>query len=63
MKLIKNKLFYPAYYINTSLKRNEQKATKMTPMQIPPGGMGNGLESAYSKNIFINSGYNIRELI
>ena len=28
-----------------------------------PKGMGNGLERAYSKNFFINSGYNIRELI
>ena len=26
---------------------------KMAPTQIPPGGMGNGLERAYSKNDFI----------
>ena len=26
---------------------------KRTPTQIPPGGMGNGLERAYSKNSFI----------
>ena len=26
---------------------------KRTPTQIPPGGMGNGLERAYSKNNFI----------
>ena len=35
----------------------------MTPTQIPPGGMGNGLERAYSKIIFITIGYNIRNLI
>ena len=30
---------------------------------IPPGGMGNGLERAYSEKIFIISGYNIRKII
>ena len=41
---------YTTLYINTMLdwkKMNEKK--KMTQMQIPPGGMGNGLERSYSK--------------
>ena len=41
------------YEINNKI--NEQKATKRTPTQIPPGGMGNGLERAYSKNNFITA--------
>ena len=44
-----SKVYYPADQIYASLKRDEQKANKKTPMQIPPGGMGNGLERAYSK--------------
>ena len=31
--------------------------------RIPLGGMGNGLERAYSENFFIINGYNIRKLI
>ena len=45
------------------LKKMNEKAKKRTQTQIPPGGMGNGLERAYSIFIIINSGYNIRELI
>ena len=36
-------------------KINKQKATKRAPTQIPPRGMGNGLERAYSKNDFITA--------
>ena len=32
-------------------------------VRIPPGGMGNGLERAYSENFFIVSGYNIIKII
>ena len=45
------------------LKKMNEKVKKRTRMQIPPGGMGNGLERAYSKIIFIKNGYNIREII
>ena len=51
-------------HISTTLdwkKMNEKQ--KMTQTQIPPGGMGNGLERGYSKIIFITSGYNISKLI
>ena len=49
---INNKINYTTLHIRSKLilKINEQKATKRTPTQIPPGGMGNGLERAYSKN-------------
>ena len=62
---IDNELKYTTLRIRATLvwKRDEQKVKKMTLTQIPLGGMGNGLERAYSKIIFINSGYNIRELI
>ena len=39
-----------------SQKFNEIKLAKLTkkaPTRIPPGGMGNGLERAYSKDDFI----------
>ena len=48
---------YTTLQINTTLywkKMNEKK--KMTRTQIPEGGMGNGLERAYSTIIFITSG-------
>ena len=45
-------MYYPANQINYS-KRNKQKMTKSAPTRIPPVGMGNGLERAYSKNNFI----------
>ena len=35
------------------VKGNKQKSMKKAPTQIPPGGMGNGLERAYSKDNFI----------
>ena len=35
------------------MKKDEQKVKKKTSTQIPPGGMGNGLEIASSKNDFI----------
>ena len=53
---IDNEIKYTTLHIRSMLKRNEQKATKRTPTQIPPEGMGNGLERAYSKIIFIKSG-------
>ena len=31
------------------MQKKERKAKKMTCTQIPPGGMGNGLERAYSE--------------
>ena len=52
---VNNELNYTILHIRSILvlkKRNKQKATKMTPTQIPPGGMGNGLERAYSKKWF-----------
>ena len=60
-----NELNYTTLQIRSKLilKRNEKKATKRTPTQIPLGGMGNGLERAYSKNSFIPSSYNIRKMI
>ena len=62
---INKKINYTTLHIRSILvlKRNDQKATKRTPTQIPLGGMGNGLERAYSKNNFIKNGYNIKELI
>ena len=52
---INSEINYPTLQIRSILveKINKQKATKRAPMQIPPGGMGNGLERAYSKNDFI----------
>ena len=34
-------------------KKRERKAKKKTRMQIPPGGMGSGLERAYSKDFIL----------
>ena len=51
---IKNKIKYTTLQIRSILvKGNKQKNTKMAPTRIPPGGMGNGLERAYSKGNFI----------
>ena len=60
-----NELKYTTLQIRATLdlKKMNEKAKKRTQMQIPPGGMGNGLERAYSKIIFISSGYNISKLI
>ena len=53
---INNKIKYTTLQIRSILvKGNKQKTTKMAPTQIPPGGMGNGLERAYSKNDFITA--------
>ena len=51
---IKNKIKYTTLQIRSILvKGNKQKTTKMALTRIPPGGMGNGLERAYSKDDFI----------
>ena len=51
---IKNKIKYTTLKIRSILvKGNKQKTTKMAPTRIPLGGMGNGLERAYSKDDFI----------
>ena len=52
---IDNELKYTTLHIRAKLisKGMNKKAKKMTPTQIPLGGMGNGLERAYSKIIFI----------
>ena len=51
---IKNKIKYTTLQIRSILvKGNKQRTTKMAPTLIPPGGMGNGLERAYSKDGFI----------
>ena len=51
---INNKIKYTTLKIRSILvKGNKQKKTKMASTQIPPGGMGNGLERAYSKDDFI----------
>ena len=54
---IDKEINYTTLHIRSILvwKRNEQKAIKNTPTQIPPGGMGNGLESAYSKIILLTA--------
>ena len=59
---IDNELKYTTLHIRATLvsKGMNKKVKKKTPTQIPPGGMGNGLERAYSRIIFINSGYNIK---
>ena len=53
---------YTTLHISTTTldwkKMNEKQ--KMTRTQIPPGGMGNGLERAYSELFFITGGYNIK---
>ena len=51
---IDNKSKYTTLQIRTTLdcKRKERKAKKKTRTQIPPRGMGSGLERAYSKKIF-----------
>ena len=51
---IDNELKYTTLHIIAMLiwKFMNKKYKKMTPTQIPPGGMGNGLERAYSKNYF-----------
>ena len=51
---IKNKIKYTTLQIRSILlKGNKQTKTKKAPTRIPPGGMGNGLERAYSKDDFI----------
>ena len=51
---INNKIKYTTLQIRSILvKGNKQRTTKMAPTRIPPGGMGNGLERAYSKDDFI----------
>ena len=51
---IKNKTKYTTLKIRSILvKGNKQRTKKMAPTRIPPGGMGNGLERAYSKDDFI----------
>ena len=53
---IKNNIKYNTLQIRSILvKGNNQKKAKMAPTRIPPGGMGNGLERAYSKNDFITA--------
>ena len=53
---IKNKIKNTTLQIRSILvKGNKQKMTKMAPTRIPPGGMGNGLERAYSKEDFITA--------
>ena len=50
-----NELNYTTLYIRATtldLRKMNKKAKKRTRTQIPPGGMGNGLERAYSKNYF-----------
>ena len=62
---IDNKLKYTTLHIITTIdcEKKEQKAKKQTRTEIPPGGMGSGLERPYSKNIFfIIIGYNINKL-
>ena len=55
---------YTTLQINTTVeKKDERKAKKKTRTQIPLGGMGNGLERAYSELYFITSGYNIKKMI
>ena len=50
-----NELKYTTLQIRATLdlRKMNEKAKKRTRTQIPLGGMGNGLERAYSKNIFI----------
>ena len=49
----KNKIKYTTLQIKSILvKGNKQRTTKMAPTRIPPRGMGNGLERAYSKDDF-----------
>ena len=51
---INNKIKYTTLQIRSILvKGNKQKKMKKAPTRIPPGGMGNGLERAYSKDDFI----------
>ena len=51
---INNKIKYTTLQIiSILLKGNKQKKTKKAPTRIPPRGMGNGLERAYSKDDFI----------
>ena len=51
---INNKIKYTTLQIRSILvKGNKHKKTKKAPTRIPPGGMGNGLERAYSKDDFI----------
>ena len=53
---INNEMNYPTLQIISKIvlkkKGNEEKHEK-TPTQIPPGGMGKGLERPYSKGKFI----------
>ena len=51
---IKNKIKYTTLQISSILaKGNNKKMTKMASTRIPPGGMGNGLERAHSKDDII----------
>ena len=53
---INNKIKYTTLKIKSILVKGiKQKMTKMAPTQIPLGGMGNGLERAYSKDDFITA--------
>ena len=56
MTLIMNQIIIPCILELRYFEKIWTKSKKLTPTQIPPGGMGNGLERAYSKNIFIKSG-------
>ena len=50
-----NELNYTTLHIIATLylKNMNEKAKKRPQTQIPPGGMGNGIERAYSKKIFL----------
>ena len=52
---IDNKSNYTTLHIRTTLvcKKKERKAKKETRTQIPPGGMVNRIERAYSKGPFL----------
>ena len=51
---INNNIKYTTLQIRSILvKGNKQRMMKMALTRIPPGGMGNGLERAYSKDDFI----------
>ena len=51
---INNKIKYTTLQIRSILvKKEKAENDEMAPTRIPPGGMGNGLERAYSKDDFI----------
>ena len=55
---------YTIHHDKTKLEqKNGKKCKKVKRMRISPGGMGSGLERAYSKWFFIIKGYNINKLI